>query len=208
MSSQIGRLLRMLKWLFVVLVVIMLSLLLWGNDLLIAIDPMPAHVDAAVVLQGSIVAQKARIAGAMNFLQRGVADRVLLSVPKESYWGQSIPPVARAYMERSYGSDLSSRVDFCDTSAEVNSTAEEAEAAMSCVQQHHWRSIAVVTSDYHTRRAGILWRRVIKQRDPTMSLSTEGVADPEFQRPWWRHRQSAKIWLGESTKLVWSILGG
>jgi uncharacterized SAM-binding protein YcdF (DUF218 family) len=208
MSFPTGLFLRRLKWPLVVLVVILLGLLLWGDDLLIAPDPVPAHVDAAVVLQGSIVAQKARIAGAMNFLQRGVADRVLLSVPKESYWGQSIPPVARAYMERTYGSDLASQVDFCETSAEVNSTKQEAEAVLGCVQEHRWRSIAVVTSEYHTRRAGILWRRVIKRHDPTMSLSTEAVADPEFQRPWWRHRRAAKIWLGESTKLVWTILGG
>jgi len=200
--------LRCLAWLSAVCVLIVLGLLHWGSDLLIAVDPMPAHVDAAVVLQGSIVAEKARVSGAMRLLQLGIADRVLLSVPRESYWGQSIPPVARAYLQRTYGENPASRVDFCETSAGVNSTAEEAEAEMVCIRERQWRSIVIVTSDYHTRRARILWRKTIQQHDPAMRVSMESVADPEFQKPWWRHQRAAKIWLGECLKLVWTTLGG
>lgn len=208
MPLRSGSLLRITRYLFVALVLIALVLLQWGSGLLTAVDPMPAHVDAAVALQGSIVAQKARIAGAMDFLQRGIAERVLIGVPKESYWGQSIPPVARAYLQRTYGDDLASRVDFCETSAEVNSTAEEAEATMNCIRAHNWHSIAIVTSDYHTRRAGILWRRTIHRDESTVHVWLESVADPQFQKPWWRHRSAAKIWLGESSKLIWTLLGG
>ena len=91
---------RVLRWLLAAAIVVVVCLLLWGGDLLIASDLPPNHVDAAVVLQGSMAAEKARIAGAMDLLRRGVAGRALLSVPKESYWGESIPPVARAYLER------------------------------------------------------------------------------------------------------------
>jgi len=208
MFSAIRFLVRIVAWLFLVAVLVAACALLWGDDLLTAVDPQPAHVDAAVVLQGSVVAYKTRIAGAMTLLQRGVAGRALLSVPRESYWGQSIPPVARAYLERTYGADLAARVDFCELSAEVNSTAQESQATMTCIAQHRWRSIAVVTSDYHTRRARMLWRRTIRQRDPAMQLAVTGIADPEFQKPWWRHRQAAKIWLLESVKLIWTWLGG
>jgi uncharacterized SAM-binding protein YcdF (DUF218 family) len=208
MSSSARLLLRILLRFCAAAVVLVMAALIWGDDLLIANDPMPEHVDAAVVLQGSVLAQKARMAGAMNLLRRGTADRMLLSVPRESYWGQSIPPVARAYLERTYGADLAARVDFCETSADVNSTEQEAQAALGCIEAHHWRSIAVVTSDYHTRRARMLWRRTIKHSEPAMQLSVAGVADPEFQKPWWQHRQAAKIWLAESLKLIWSTLGG
>jgi uncharacterized SAM-binding protein YcdF (DUF218 family) len=207
MLSPTRPLFRVLRWLLATAVVIALGLLRWGGDLLIANDPPPGHVDGAVVLQGSIAAEKVRITGAINLLQRGVAGRVLLSVPKESYWGQSIPPVARAYLERNYGSDVAARVDFCETSGEVNSTVQEAEAVSPCIQEHHWQSIVIVTSDYHTRRSGMLWRRV-NGRDAKTHLWIEGVSDPEFQQPWWRHRQSAKIWIMESSKLVWTILEG
>jgi uncharacterized SAM-binding protein YcdF (DUF218 family) len=207
MSSPARPLFRALRWLLAAAVVIAFCLLHWGGDLLIASDPQPEHVDAAIVLQGSIAAEKVRIAGAINFIQRGVADRALLSVPKESYWGQSIPPVARFYLERNYGSDIAARVDFCETSGEVNSTVQEAQAVSHCIREHHWQSIVIVTSNYHTRRAGMLWRRTTRP-DPKIRIWIEGVTDPEFQAPWWRHRQSAKIWVMETVKLVWAALGG
>jgi len=206
MPSPTRPLLRMLQWLFAAGVVIVLCLLRWGGNLLIASDALPGHVDAAIVLQGSIAAEKARIAEAMELLRKGVADRVLLSVPKESYWGQSIPPVARAFLERNYGSELAARVDFCETTGEVNSTSQEAQALLQCIQERHWQSIAMVTSDYHTRRAGMLWRRMTD--DSRTRVWVEGVTDPEFRTPWWRHRQSAKIWVMESAKLAWAMFGG
>ncbi len=200
--------LRVLQWLLAAAAVITLGLLRWGADLLIAsYAPLPERVDAAIVLQGSIVAEKARIAGAMDLLRRGVADRALLSVPKESYWGQSVPPVARSFLERTYGSDLAARVDFCETSGEVDSTVQEAQALSPCIRERHWQSIAIVTSDYHTRRAGMLWRRMTRH-ESNLHIWVVGVADPEFQQPWWRHRRSAKVWVMEMSKLVWASLGG
>lgn len=197
---------RAFGWLLLTLIVAALALLIWGSQLLIAADSPASHVDVAIVLQGSMIAEKARIAGAMDLLREGIADRVLLSVPEQSYWGESIPPVARGYLERNYGNDLAARVDFCQSSAEVNSTEEEAQALIPCIRAHHWRSVLIVTSNYHTRRAKLLWKRIAK-REPNLELSFQGVADPEFQQPWWRHRQSAKIWIMECTKLAWAVLG-
>jgi uncharacterized SAM-binding protein YcdF (DUF218 family) len=207
MPPSARSLLRVLGWLFPAAIIVVLCFMRWGDDLLIADQPPPRHVDAAIVLQGSIAAEKARIAGAITLLQQGVADRALLSVPKESYWGQSIPPVARAFLERTYGSDLAARVDFCETGAEVNSTLQEARAMSPCIREHHWQSIVIVTSNYHTRRARMIWRKITGP-NPDVHMGIEGVPDPEFQLPWWRHRQSAKIWLMESLKLVWAAFGG
>jgi hypothetical protein len=206
--SRAGSLFRRIASIFAAVLVIILAALGWGDDLLIAPDPTPGHVDGAVVLQGSIIGYNARLAGAIDLVERGTADRVLLSLPKESYWHQSIPPIAHGYLERTYGAGLASRVDFCEMGPEVDSTEQESEAALGCIERNHWRSIAVVTSNYHTRRAGILWRRMLKRHDSTLELSIHGIADPEFQKPWWRHREAAKIWLEESEKLVWTMLGG
>ncbi len=207
MRSPIMRLIRGVAWLLVFAAAIVVGLMAWGGGLLIATDPLPEHANAAIVLQGSVAAERARLAAAIDLLQRGIADRVLLSVPKESFWGQSIPPVARTYIERTYGNDLAVRVDFCETSADVNSTAQEVQALSPCIQTGRWRSLVIVTSNYHTRRAGILWRRVF-MNDSNIRIWIDGVADPEFGQPWWRHRQSAKIWLSEIAKLSWTILGG
>jgi uncharacterized SAM-binding protein YcdF (DUF218 family) len=196
-------------WGLLAAVGIFLCLLHWGGDLLISTNSLPAHVDVAVVLQGSRVGEKVRLAGAMSLLQRGILDRVILSVPRESYWGASIPPMARSYLEKNYGSEAASKVDFCETGLDVNSTEEEARVLDDCVRQHSLQSIVVVTSDYHTRRAGMIWRRTLQQQDPAMHLSIYGVDDPEFQeRGWWSKRLYAKTWLLEVTKLIWTELFG
>jgi uncharacterized SAM-binding protein YcdF (DUF218 family) len=200
---------RTVLWSLFASVILFISLLHWGGRLLVSSDSLPAHVDAAVVLQGSSLGERARLAGAMRLLQQGIPNRVLLSVPRESYWGASIPPMARSYLEKNYGVDAANHVDFCETGADVNSTEEEARALDDCVRQHGWKSITVVTSDYHTRRAGMIWRRTLKQQDPSIHLWMHGVDDPEFQsRGWWRKRLYAKTWLLEFTKLIWTELFG
>ncbi|MGA9981508.1 MAG: YdcF family protein [Candidatus Sulfotelmatobacter sp.] len=188
---------------------IVISLLRWGGYVLIASDSLPPHVDAAVVLQGSIAGEIARIAGAMRLLQQGGVGRVLLSVPQQSYWGEPIAPMARRYLERNYGEELASRVDFCQTGPDVNSTEDEAHTLGRCIQQHGWQDVAIVTSDYHTRRAGMLWRKILPKEDPTAHLWVYGVSDPEFEaHGWWRTRLYAKTWFMESLKLIWATLFG
>jgi uncharacterized SAM-binding protein YcdF (DUF218 family) len=182
---------------------ILFCILRWGGYLLIATDPLPTHVDAAVVLQGSTSAHIVRIGGAVHLLRAGVAERVLLAVPKQSYWGQSIPPVARRYLETNFGSNVAIRADFCEVGAEVNSTEQEARTLSACIKERGWRSVVVVTSSYHTRRAGFLWRKVLKTEDPSVSVWVYGVADPAFEpRGWWRERLYSKTWLLEVSKLV------
>ena len=183
--------------------VMLFALLHWGGDLLVSSDgPLSAHPDAAVVLQGSLMGERARLAEAMALLQQGVPGRVLLSVPGESYWGAPVPPMARVYLEKNYGVEAAARVDFCETGADVNSTEEEARALDNCVKQHGWKSIVVVTSDYHTRRAGMIWRRTLKQQDPSLKLWIHAASDPEFQaRGWWRKRIYAKTWLLKFRKI-------
>ena len=192
----------------VVVIALVLCLLHWGGAALVSEDPLPAHAQAAIVLQGSIAGEKARLDGALRLAERGIVDRVLVSVPHESYWGQAIPPVARQFIERNYGAALAARVDFCETGPGVDSTAQEAVVLISCIQQNGWRSVIVVTSEYHTRRAGILWAREILQAEPTTTVAMEGVPDADFRvYGWWRNRRSAKTWFLESTKLIWMLIG-
>jgi uncharacterized SAM-binding protein YcdF (DUF218 family) len=196
-------------WLLSTVLVALLCLLHWGGYLLIASDPLPQHLDSAVVLQGSIAGEAARIPRAIELLQQGVAERILLSVPGESYWGQSIPLAAQHYMESKYGKAIAARVDYCATGPNVDSTGEEARAITRCIREHGWHSIVIVTSNYHSRRAGILWRRAIKETDPSVGLWIDGAPDPTFQpRGWWRSRLYAKTWFMESTKLLWTWLFG
>lgn len=177
---------RFILWILAAAVLIVLCMALWGSRLLMADDPPPGHVDAAIALQGSIAAEKVRIAGAVNLLRSGVADHILLSVPRESYWGQSVPSVARSYLERNYGSDVSAKIDFCETGPDVDSTRQEAQTVSTCIHERRWRAVVIVTSEYHTRRAGFLWRRAMPQPD-TRNLGPRcgrpGVPNTVVARP-------------------------
>jgi len=183
------------------------TLLRWGGYLLISDDPLPLHVDGAVVLQGSVLGENARLAGAVRLLDHGTTGRILLSIPRESYWGQPVAPLAFAYFEKTYGEEAASHLTFCQAD-DVDSTEEEARVIVGCIDKQQWHSVAIVTSDYHTTRAGIIWRKILRQQNSSVHLWLHAVPDPEFHASgWWRERRSAKTWLLESTKLLWTLAG-
>lgn len=194
-------------WLLGIFAVLTVCLLRWGGYLLVAGDSMPQHVDAAVVLQGSIASEGGRTSVAMALLQQGIADRVVISVPRESYWGEEIPPVAGPYLEKKYGADLAGRVDFCATEPDLTSVQQEAQALAACVQQHGWKSVALLTSNYESRRVGMVWRKTLSKGEQSVAVSVEAVPDPAYQpRGWWRQRLYAKTWVTESARLAWASL--
>jgi uncharacterized SAM-binding protein YcdF (DUF218 family) len=194
-------------WLVGIFAVLIACFLHWGGFLLVAADSVPQHVDAVVVLQGSIAAENARTAAAMALLERGAANRVAISVPRESYWGEEIPPIARPYLEKKYGAELAGRVDFCSTEPDVTSAQQEAQALSLCIQEHGWESIALLTSNYQSRRVGMVWRKTLPTADRSVHVSVESVSEPDYQpRGWWRQRLYAETWLRESAKLAWASL--
>jgi len=183
-----------------------LATLHWGGYLLISNDVLPSHADGAVILQASVISEEVRIAGAVRLLQHGVVDHIILSIPKTGYWDQSFPSLARTYLEKHYGHDTASRFQFCET-VNIDSTEQEAMAIMPCIRQYHWSSIIVVTSNFHSRRAGLIWRRTWKHAQPPVQMWVDGVDDPLFQPAgWWHHRRYAKTWLFESSKLLWAVI--
>jgi uncharacterized SAM-binding protein YcdF (DUF218 family) len=177
----------------------------WGGYILVSTDPLPLHSDVAVVMQGSIAAERARLAGAVELLQENRVGQILVSIPKESYWGQSIAPIARTYIERNYGPTAAAHLTFCGTDRTVDSTRQEAAVLADCVRGSNWHSMVLVTSDYHTRRAKIIWKKVLGKNSPIERPHVYGVADEEFHPAgWWRDRRSAKTWITEITKLWWT----
>ncbi len=184
-----------------------LALMQWGGYLLISNDPLPPHAEVAVVLQGSILAEQARLAGAVKLLRDGTVPQVLVSIPRESYWGQSIAPIARSYIEKKYGPSSAARTSFCETGPEVSSTQQEADVLARCIEEYGWHSTVLVTSDYHTRRAKIIWKKVLKRQNSSIEqLWVHGVGDADFHATgWWNDRISAKTWIMECTKLCWTL---
>lgn len=199
-----------LRWAIRVGAAVVLAILLlfrYGGDLLVATDPLPAHAQVAVVLNGSARGMRARTAGAIQLLRQGVVDKLIVSVPPTTYWGESVPEVAHRYFENQVGSQEADQILFCVTNAD--STLREARAIGQCLKSRDWREAIIVTSNYHTRRAGRIWRAAIRNAKPPLRVWMDGVADGSFQpRGWWRRRIYAKTWLLETTKLTWESVFG
>ena len=91
---------------------------------------------------------------------------------------------------------------------DADSTLEEAEALARLVKERKWRRVIVVTSNYHTRRARYIFRRVFPQGMTVSVASTrDGDFDPEH---WWEKRKSIKELTHEFAGMVvtlWELWG-
>lgn len=89
-----------------------------------------------------------------------------------------------------------------------DSTLEEAEALARLVKERKWRSVVVVTSNYHTRRARYIFRRVFPQgMQVRVASARDGDFDPEH---WWEKRKSIKELTQEFAGMVvtlWELQG-
>lgn len=86
---------------------------------------------------------------------------------------------------------------------DADSTVEEAEALVKLVKTKKWHKIIVVTSNYHTRRARYIFRRVFPQ---DIEIRVASARDGDFNpQSWWEKRKSTKLFVREIVGLVVTI---
>jgi uncharacterized SAM-binding protein YcdF (DUF218 family) len=110
----------------------------------------PTHADAVVVLAGS---KKPRLDKALALMRRHVAPTLVISDGRQAGWPQA---------NRLCAGRAAFRV-VC-FHADPYSTRGEAEAVGRIAAARHWRSLVVVTSTYHVRRAKLLFERCFPGR--------------------------------------------
>jgi len=78
---------------------------------------------------------------------------------------------------------------------DADSTAEEAAALARFSSEHHFRSIILVTSNYHTRRALYIFE---KSFPSSISVSAAAARDGDFDPDrWWEKRKSERLFFHE-----------
>jgi uncharacterized SAM-binding protein YcdF (DUF218 family) len=176
--------------------VALLGFILWGafGGRFLVVDA-PEKSDAILVLEGEA---GVRLRRALDVLRQGYAPRVLVDVREaDSFYGTSKIELARKWIA-SLPPEDATRVSICPFDA--LSTQTEAHEAERCLKAMGARSVLIVTSDYHTRRARAIFRHELGG----MHFSVAAAYDPESFTPrWWRARQAAKTFLDESLKLGW-----
>ena len=157
----------------------------------------PQKADAMVVLGGDW--RGSRILKAAELAREGYAPRVLVSGVRGMY-GNSEADLAIEFAVR-HGAP---REIFTAARGDVVSTAGEAEEDVGILRRMGVHSYLLVTSDYHTRRAGRNFARLA----PEMEMRTVASGDPVWNGgEWWRTREGRKTWLLEMSKTVADTFG-
>ena len=180
----------------------LMALIVGVGRLLVASDPLPGRADAIVVLAGSIAD---RVLEAADLYRAGVAPRVVVTrerLPRGDWalrargvrlpesdeltlaalHALGVPPGATQVIpRRTHSTDSESRTI----------------ARWACART---RSVVVVTSRYHSRRARMILRRALGS---AVTLAVRPSRhDPFDPARWWSDRRDAKAVLSELEKLT------
>ena len=160
----------------------------------------PAKADMAVVLAGDWKGQ--RVLHAAELARQGYVRGVLVSGP--SMYGIHECDLAIQFAVRNgYPAE-----SFAALPNNALSTRQEARVVLEELKRRGAGSFLLVTSDYHTARAGRIFRSAMRQLGggPEMRL----VAAPDrYFRPdnWWKSREGLKTFFMEWSKTVATAFG-
>lgn len=193
---------RRFRWLLLVAVALVLLLFTHSFWLpvfaryLVRAEP-PAPADLIVVLAGDYLGN--RILTAADLVRRGFASKVLVSGSGDVY-GFKESELAIPFAV-SHGFPASYFVPFPN---DAKSTVAEANAVIPELRKLHARRIDIVTSNFHTRRAGNIYRSRARDLEFHVVAAPDRYFSPDA---WWRDREARKTLLQEWEKTVATWLG-
>ena len=156
-----------------------------GNFLIV--NEKPQKADVIIVLNGS----DDRVPYAAELYQLGYAGKVLLS-GDDSYMTQQA--LASGIPQSALLLENQSKTTF-----------ENARYSLKIVQDQGYKSAIVVTSAYHTRRAGIIFDQFFKGIRLTI-CAVPYPYDLSMGQSWWKNRYTTGFVATEYLKLVWHYL--
>jgi len=172
-------------------IVLLVGFALNAGRILVIDAPQPS--DLILVLAGETDHRPAR---ALELLGQGLGKRVLIDVPADVKIYDTLQlDVAEKYVQ---GLPQSASVRICPIVG--LSTREETHDVQKCLTAEDGSRILIVTSDFHTRRALSIFRHQLRDKAFSIAASHEPT---EFGTRWWTHRQWAKTFAGEWTKVIW-----
>ena len=170
-----------------------------AGRLVVADDLEPA--DTVVTLRGSAEVERIRLDEAARVVESRYAPVLLVSVDSVPYFNQPIRGLVEAYV--SAKGFPPGKLQFCENHAD--STAEEAQALLSCLLEMGAKNVIVVTSEYHTRRTRAIFRRAFSGSGITVRAHPAYNSD-YWDPHWWRRRRWAKTFVTEALALAWSTV--
>jgi hypothetical protein len=153
----------------------------------------PEKSDAIVVLAGDTTVRPPR---GLDLLRQGMAPRLFLDAEtRDVIYDQPLVELVQKYVN-SLGE--ANRVSVCPITG--YSTIAEADDVSRCLQSLGPHRVLIVTSDYHTRRALMIFRH----RLPQYQFNAAAARNPaQFGEAWWTNREWAKVTFDEWLKMLW-----
>ena len=182
-------------------VVVLLVVLYWARHPMLrfageswVIDAPAAHADALLLL-GDDNFYADRATHAAELIRHGVAPLVVAS-------GRRLRPGAgiaelqeHDLIERGVPKDKIIRFPH-----DADSTLEEAGALARLCSDRRFRSVIVVTSNYHARRARYIFDKAFP---PAIAVSVAGAHDGDFDpEHWWEKRKSRELFVHEVVGMI------
>lgn len=166
------------------------------GDFLVLNEP-PRKSDGAVVLAGGWAGNRVLKGG--ELVRDGFAPVALVDGPPHHY-GVHESELAIRYAA-SHGFPASY---FEALPMNVNSTEEEARVVVQVTKRKGWKTVLLVTSNYHTRRA----LRIFKKYADGIEFRPVAAPDPYFApHSWWKTRDGRRIAFLEWVKTVTGPFG-
>jgi uncharacterized SAM-binding protein YcdF (DUF218 family) len=162
-------------------------------------DEGPARAEIIVVLAGDF--SGGRILKAAELIRQGYAPVALISGPDGLFGGYESDYAITFAVKQGARPEW-----FIGLPNAARSTRDEAKLIIPQLRRRGVKSILLVTSDFHTGRAG----RVFRKAAEGTGIQVRVTAAPDrFFRPssWWRNRQSQKTVLLEWCKTITSVFG-
>jgi len=184
------------------LVFLRLGTFFWRSDALV-------RADVIHVLAGSRMDRQ--LEGALLY-QEGYAPLILLTAEGtdsgESYlMARGVPPESGAAFARrqllQFGIPASAFLMPPDIH---DNTAQEAATLRRLAIAHEWKTVILVTSGYHTRRAGYAVERALRGTGVRLIVRPTRFDDSQPER-WWASRSDVRWILSEGPKFAAYLLG-
>jgi uncharacterized SAM-binding protein YcdF (DUF218 family) len=155
----------------------------------------PEKSDAIVVLAGDT---KVRPVRGLDLLRQGMAPRLFLDAEtRDVIYDQPLVEIVQKYVN-SLGE--ANRVSVCPITG--YSTIAEADDVSRCLQSLGPHRVLIVTSEFHTRRALMIFRHRLPQDQFSAAAARNGA---EFGEAWWTNREWAKVTFDEWMKMLWWV---
>jgi uncharacterized SAM-binding protein YcdF (DUF218 family) len=181
-------------------------LVAWGAARFLIVNTPLHQVDAIIVLSGSAV-YKERTRRAAEYYHQGLANRILLTNDNLRGEWSNVEQRNPFFYERARNNLqlLGVPADRVEVIAKpVTNTYDEAEVLREYAVAHGLRSLLVVTSAYHSRRA--LWTLNRVFAGTGIEISLQSVETGQQTPPpltWWLHVRGWRMVVGEYAKNVY-----